>query len=206
MERAEILKQLRQSSSLTMDEVGKRIGVSKQTIYKYENGIVTNIPSDKIELLAELYGIRPGEIMGWYDHVESLPINRIKVFGSIPAGIPIEAIEEHLEWVDIPTKWTLSGQKYTALKVKGDSMVPKYEDGDIVIIKIQQDCESGQDAIVYVNGEDATLKKLVKREDRSILLQPLNPEYQPLMFSEEEVGSLPVSILGIVVEIRRRVV
>ena len=61
------LKALRLDRGLTQDEVGQRVLVSKQTLYKYENDIVTNIPADKIEMLAEVYGVTPAYIMGWKD-------------------------------------------------------------------------------------------------------------------------------------------
>lgn len=129
--------------------------------------------------------------------------NRIKVYGSVPAGIPIEAVEDIVDWEDVPQEWIDRGDKYIGLKIKGDSMYPKYIEDDTVIVKLQPDCESGQDAIVYVNGYDATLKRVIKQQD-GIMLQPLNSEYTPRFYSyaPEEPE---IRILGIVVEIRRKV-
>ena len=128
---------------------------------------------------------------------------RIKVFGTVPAGIPIEAIEDVVDWEDIPNDWISGGQEYFGLKVKGDSMYPKYLDGDTIIVRKQSDCESGQDCVVYVNGYDATLKKVVKKPD-CIILQPLNPTYDPKVYDYNDESN-PVTIAGVVVEIRRTV-
>lgn len=59
------IKNLRINNKMTLEEVGEKIGVSKQTLYKYENNIITNIPSDKIEGLAKIFNISPAVIMGW---------------------------------------------------------------------------------------------------------------------------------------------
>lgn len=128
---------------------------------------------------------------------------RINVYGSVPAGIPVEAIEDIVDWEEIPSSMTTCGQEYIGLRVRGDSMYPKYMDGDTVIIHLQPDCESGQDAVVYINGYDATLKKVIKKQD-CIILQPLNPSYEPRVCSYNDEDE-PVKILGIVVEIRRKV-
>lgn len=122
-------------------------------------------------------------------------INFINVYGSIPAGVPIEAFEDIQGQIEIPAKWK---GYYIALRVSGDSMYPKFEDGDIVIIKIQPDCESGDICACYVNGYDATLKK-VNKNNGHITLQPLNPSYEIKTYKHPG----EVKILGKVVEIRR---
>nr|DAK55336.1 MAG TPA: SOS-response transcriptional repressors (RecA-mediated autopeptidases) [Caudoviricetes sp.] len=136
-------------------------------------------------------------------HDSNTKSNRIKVYGSVPAGIPIEAVEDIVDWEDVPQEWIDRGDRYIGLKVKGDSMYPKYIEDDTVIVKLQPDCECGQDAVVYVNGYEATLKKVVKQQD-GIMLQPLNPEYTPKFYpyGPEEPE---INVLGIVVEIRRKV-
>lgn len=124
---------------------------------------------------------------------------RIKVLGSVPAGIPIEAIEDIVDWEDI----SYADAEYIGLRVKGDSMFPKYVEDDTVIVRIQSDCETGQDVIVYVNGYEATLKKLIKKSD-CIILQPINPAYEPKVYDYNDELN-PIKILGVVVELRRRI-
>ena len=115
--------------------------------------------------------------------------------------LPVEAVEDIIDWEEIPSDWTRDGSEFLALKVKGSSMTPKYLDGDIVIIRKQPNCESGQDAVVFVNGYDATLKRVLKNEN-SVILQPLNPEYETKVYRSSDD---PITILGIVVELRRRI-
>ena len=95
------------------------------------------------------------------------------------------------------------GKEYFGLKVKGNSMEPEYLDGDTLLILKQDDCENGDDAIVMVNGNDGTFKRVFKNEN-GIILQPLNSSYSPMVYSNEDIEKLPVKILGIVEEIRRK--
>lgn len=130
---------------------------------------------------------------------------RIPVLGSIPAGIPIELIEDILDYEDISENMLKGGKEYFALKVKGSSMWPKYLDGDTIIVLKQDDCESGQDAVVMVNGNDGTFKRVIKK-DNGITLEPINQqEYNSVSYSNEDIEKLPVKILGVVKEIRRKI-
>lgn len=137
------------------------------------------------------------------DHAAPSSI-RVPVLGSIPAGIPMEAIQDILDWEEIPAEWARGGKEYFALKVSGDSMYPRYEAGDVIIVHKQDTCESGQDCVVMVNGDDATFKR-VKLMDNGLMLQPINPSYDPLVFTAAQVASLPVRILGVAVQLRRDV-
>lgn len=102
---------------------------------------------------------------------------QIPVYGSVPAGVPIEAVQDIDGYVNIPADWADHG-RYMALTVHGSSMYPKYLDGDTVVIKIQDYIPSGQDGVVYVNGYDATLKTVINEVDGSTTLRPVNPEYE----------------------------
>lgn len=130
---------------------------------------------------------------------------KIPVIGSIPAGIPIEAIEDIIDWEEIPASMCAGDKDYFALEVKGDSMWPDYLPGDVVIVRKQPCCESGDVCVVYVNGYDATLKQVKLDEDGSISLIPKNQAYPPRTYSLDEVQSLPVAICGVVVELRRKI-
>lgn len=131
---------------------------------------------------------------------------RIPVLGSVPAGIPLEAIEDIIDWEEIPQSLASGGKEYFALQVEGDSMYPDYLPGDIVIVQKTPVCASGDDCVVYVNGYDATLKQVRLDEKHGTLtIVPKNPSYPPRTFSKEEIQSLPVTIAGVVVELRRKV-
>lgn len=129
----------------------------------------------------------------------------IPVLGSVPAGIPIEAVEDILDWEEIPASMCSGDREYFALQVQGDSMWPDYLTGDVVIIRKTPSCESGEDCVVYVNGYDATLKQVKLGEDGSLSIIPRNPNYPPKTYTAEEIRELPVSIAGVVVELRRKV-
>lgn len=119
----------------------------------------------------------------------------INVYGSIPAGYPIEAIEDVIDTIDVPQSWV---GDYIALRVSGDSMYPEYLDGDTIIIHIQPDCESGDDCACYIGDYETTFKRVYKNNG-SITLQPLNPKYPPMTYTHPG----EVNILGKVVELRR---
>lgn len=82
-------------------------------------------------------------------------------------------------------------------------MFPEYLDGDIIILQKASDCDSGKDCAVLINGDDATFKR-VRKTSHGIVLQPLNHNYEPRIYSNEDIQSLPITILGFVVEQRRK--
>lgn len=185
-------------SGKTQKEIAEAIGVSAQTFNTWCKGIA--IPRmGKIQKLADYFHINKSDLIDppiplikKVAHTGTIPI-----LGRIPAGTPIDAIEDIQGYVDVPASWV---DTHSALKVIGDSMSPKYLDGDIIIFREQPDCENGQDCVAVVNGFDATLKKVVKT-DTGIILQPLNPAYEPIICGPDN----PITILGVVVELRRKV-
>lgn len=126
----------------------------------------------------------------------------IKVLGVVAAGIPIEAQEDVIDYEYIPERWRKSG-KYFGLQIKGDSMSPRISEGDIVIVRQQNDAESGDIVIVRINGNTATCKRLMKYADR-ISLHSFNPAYEPKDFTNEQIVELHVEIIGKVVENRQK--
>ena len=126
---------------------------------------------------------------------------KIPLLGKVAAGIPIEATENIIGEEEIPGKLASTGE-FFALLIKGDSMSPDIQDGDKVIVQQQSDVESGQIAIVLINGDDATCKE-IKKMDNSLMLISRNPNYAPMVFTSDEVINKPVQIIGRVIEIRR---
>ena len=129
---------------------------------------------------------------------------RIPVLGSVPCGIPTDAIEflDTEEWEEISEKMSRSG-RFFGLKVKGDSMIPRIREGDTLIVKIQPDAESGDIVIARINGDEACCKRLIKQED-GIVLQSFNPCYTPMFFNNDSIRDKPVEIIGKVVENRQK--
>lgn len=194
------LKDLRSSKKINQQDLAKLMNVSRSTVANWETqGKMPDV--EKQKWLSEYFGISIDELLG--NKVPDANINlpnrenetiSIPVLGSVPAGIPVEAIEDIVETTFIPKSWANSGNEFVGLLVTGDSMEPKYQVGDILILEVQQDCESGEDAVVFVNGYDATLKK-VKKVGNRIILQPLNPKYSPMDYGP---GDDEVIVFGVV--------
>ena len=190
-------------NKLAITALEKELGFGRGTIGKWKKGAEPNLAS--LQKVADYFNVSV-DYLTTYEikpNVEFIKLNdvaRLPIYGRIPAGIPKEAIQEVEGYVEVPAYMS---EGYIVLKVIGDSMYPKYLDGDVVIIKEQPDCENGQDCAVRINDNDVTLKKVIKMED-GLMLQPLNPEYPPQFFSYND-ELCPVYILGVVVEIRRKV-
>ena len=197
----ENIKNIREKYGLTQSQLGEIAGVSDKAVSTWEKG-TAEPRMGALQKMADYFHITKASIIEDSEPKTSQS-NRIKVYGSVPAGIPLEAIEDVVDWEDISLDWAAGGNEFIGLRVKGDSMAPKYVDGDTVIVKIQPDCESGQDAVIYVNGYEATLKKLIKKTD-CIILQPLNPSYEPKVYDYNDEDN-PIKILGVVVELRRKI-
>lgn len=198
------LKELRLKNDLTLLDIANLLGVKEATVQRYESGEIKNVKHEFVTILANLFNVSPAYLMGWDDWNEvQLPSRTINVpiLGSVPAGVPIEAIEDILGHVELDANLAASGQ-FFALKISGDSMSPEIKDGDVVIVRRQPELESGEIGVVYVNGYNATCKKVLKNES-GVILQPLNPSYDSSAFSLNEIASLPVVILGKVIEVRR---
>ena len=194
------IKSAREDLKLTKRELAKRIGVHESSINKYEKGLV-DIPLSKISELSRVLNVTEAYLMGWEDEQKTQGL-QIPVLGTVAAGIPITAVEDILDYEEVPQSWGNQGE-FFGLRIKGDSMQPKMDDGDVVIVRQQSDANSGDTVIALVNGDDATCKKLPKTEN-GIMLVSTNPNYLPMFFTNEEIQTKPVVILGKVVELRSK--
>ena len=189
------------------------IKFSKSHLSQYVNG-KSNPDNEKIFLLSKVFGVTEAWLLGYdvprYERLEEAKINepqppqglQIPVLGTVAAGIPISAVEDILDYEEVPQSWENQGE-FFGLRIKGDSMQPKMDDGDVVIVRQQSDANSGDTVIALVNGDDATCKKLQKTEN-GIMLVSTNPNYLPMFFTNEEIVTKPVVILGKVVELRSK--
>ena len=195
------IHQLRLEKGLTLEELGNKVGVGKSTVRKWENGIIANMKRDKIILISKALDTTPAYLMGWNEESnESSKAKKINVLGRVAAGVPISAVEDIIDTEEISEAMASKGE-YFGLLIKGDSMEPRIYDGDVVIVRQQDDAESGEIVIALVNGNDATCKRLMKYSG-SIALLSLNPKYEPIVFTEKEIEEKPVRIIGKVVELR----
>lgn len=200
------LKELRKKYGFTQQNIADKLNVQRTTITNYENG--TSEPDiGALNKLADIFNVSIDFLLG-RENVEPIKLNRnvvkIPVFGQIPAGIPIEMIEDSFieDVEEIDANLCRGDNHFFGLKIKGNSMYPKFEDGDIVIFKQKDTCENGDFCAVSINHTECTFKKVIKKES-GITLMPLNPDYEPLFFTNEEVANLPITILGVVKEVRR---
>ena len=183
-------------------DICKDLGFAYTTFTSWETGV--NYPRiDKIEMIADYFHIEKSDLIEDKTDKPSSPAKgiRIPVLGRVAAGIPIEAITDIEDWEEIPQSMAKTGE-YFALKIAGKSMEPRMMDGDVVIVRRQSDVDSGDIAVVLVNGNDATVKQISK-SDAGLTLIGWNPSvYTPRTYNKKECKELPVTILGKVVEIR----
>lgn len=211
MKTGEKIRALRERADMTLEELGRLCGTTRQTIYKYENLVVTNIPTDRLETIAKALNTTPAYLMGWDETPEGaieLSENdfiELPVIGSIAAGYNGEAIEEETgEKLKIP-RVLLHGRPesdFMVLQVKGDSMSPQLLDGDKVIVLRCTSVDSGSIAVIMYDGWDATIKKVqyVKGEDW-LEMVPINPKYQTKRIEGADLQECRV--LGKVVDLIR---
>lgn len=191
----------RKRRKISRKEVADFLQVHETTIKRYEDGNTKKLPTDRLEKIAKYLNTSIEYLMGWEEEQKPQGI-KIPVLGTVAAGIPISAVEDILDYEEIPQTWKNQGE-FFGLKIKGDSMKPDINDGDTVIVKQQTTANNGDIIIALVNGDDATCKKFEKL-DNGIMLISNNSEYSPMYFSNEEVITKPVVIIGKVVELRRK--
>ena len=200
------IKNLRIEKRMTGDELGKVLGISKSTISLYEHNKST--PDDNIKKkICSYFNVSFDWLMG-ISPIRSVGINqnpgkgvKIPVLGCIATGIPIETTEDILDYEEITPELAATG-KFFALKIHGRSMEPRMLDGDVVIVKRQDDVESGDIAIILVNGNESTVKRVKTQTDGITLIATNTSVYEPHFYSNKEIKKLPVQILGKAVELR----
>lgn len=199
------LKKCRKDSSLSQKEFGQKIGVAESTVSLYESN--KRFPdADTLKKISALFEVSLDYLLGNEPAKAAQPKTtgrgvRIPVLGRVVAGIPIEAVEEILDYEEITPELAATGE-FFALKIRGHSMEPRMMEGDVVIVRRQDDVESGDIAIVLVNGNEATVKRVKKQEDGITLIANNISVYEPHYYSNKEIEELPVRILGKVVELR----
>lgn len=188
--------------SVSQTEICNTLGIKMPTFSDWVNA-KTYPRIDKIELMANYFGISKADLVEEHT-AQSTNSNAvtIKVLGRVAAGLPIEAVENIIDTEEISEELSKTGE-FFGLQIHGNSMEPKFSEGDVVIVRKQEDAESGDIVIATVNGTDATCKRLRKYRD-GIELISTNPSYEPMFFSAVEIEQKPVRIIGRVVELRAK--
>lgn len=214
----ELIKEYRKSHNLSMQDFANISGISKAYIGVLEKiyNPKTNEPVaptlEKMKAIAGAMGMSLDELLKALSTNQPVVVSsklqpvhgvRIPVLGKVVAGIPLEAITDIIDYEEIPAQMAKSGT-YFALQVKGRSMEPTLHEGDVVIVRQQPDVENGEIAIVLVNGNDATVKEVKESPDGLTLIGHNVAVYTPHFYTRDQIQSLPIQILGKVVELRRK--
>lgn len=199
---AKNIKRLMNMHNKDRNDVCKELGFKYTTFTDWINA-KTYPRIDKIEMMANYFGVSKADLVEMQPKETSFAKGVIiNVYGSVAAGVPIEAIEDIVDTEEITQELARTGT-FFGLRIKGDSMEPRMTTGDVVIVRKQEDAESGDIVIATVNGSDATCKRLKKYEN-GIALLSTNPSYEPMFFSNQEIEEKPVKIIGRVVELRAK--
>lgn len=198
------LKELRTAHGLRQIDFAKEMGILQSTLSSWENGRYEP-DNEMLVKMANYFNVSVGYLLGREDEVipKSTGGVVIPVLGDVAAGIPIEAVENIVDYEEIDTALASTGD-FFALRIKGSSMEPRIREGDVVIVRKQNTADTGDTAIILVNGDSATCKRVKKEDDGSLWLIPNNPAYESKHFSPTEIQQLPVSIIGKVVELRAK--
>ena len=187
---------------MTQLELSKRLGVGTTSVYNWINGIKTP-RMDKVDAMCKIFHCNRSDLM---EDKKTAPSSHkgvvINVLGRVAAGIPIEMIEDIIDTEEITQEMASTGE-FFGLQIHGKSMEPKFSEGDVVIVRKQNDAESGDIVIATVNGDDATCKRLKKYQE-GIALISTNPAYDPMYFNNKEIEEKPVRIIGRVMELRAK--
>ena len=198
-----ITKQLELHNRTQLD-LAEYMGVSQATVSNWCKGI--KMPRmTKIDMICNYFDIKRSDLMNNKSEQVTRSIRKgvpIPVYGRVAAGIPLEMIEDVIDTEEISEDMAHTGE-FFGLRIKGDSMTPDICDGDTVIVRQQDNAETGDIVIATINGDEATCKRLRKYKD-GIELISINPSYDTFEFSNEEILEKPVKILGKVVESRRK--
>lgn len=198
------VRDLCKKHGITLKELERTLGIG--------NGYIANVSKkgfrpkiERLKLIADYFMVSPEYLLGEAPLAPESPTPSsgvmIPLLGRVAAGVPISAVENIIGQEEISRKLASTGE-FFALKIKGDSMSPFICDGDVVVVKSQNDAESGEVVIALVNGDDGVCKEL-KKIDEGIMLISKNPAYSPMIFTRSELDSVPVKILGKVIELRR---
>lgn len=185
------------------------IGFPSASVVKWKKGTIPR--GTTLQKIADYFNVTVNDLLS--DPAEAPPPSklhreegvRIPILASVKAGIPENMILEFEpdspdSWEEITEDEAMQGE-YFAFRIRGNSMTPIIRHGDVVIVRMQKEFEDGDVVIAAVNGDEVVCKRLEYREN-GIALRSDNPEYQPLIFTQEEVESQVVKLIGKCVERR----
>lgn len=199
----ERIRSLAKERGMSLPALESELGLGNSTISKWANSAPN---TDKLNKVAKYFGVTLDYLVNGVTSSPKIFDGNggvwIPVLGRVAAGIPINMVTDIIDQEQITEEMAASGE-YFALQIHGDSMEPKMSDGDVVIVRQQDDAESGEIVIATINGDNATCKRLRKYAE-GIMLLSTNPAYEPMTFTNHDIEELPVKILGKIVELRAK--
>ncbi len=197
----EILRELRESRGLTQKQLSAALKISISSISMYENG--NREPDlETLETIADYFNVDINRLTGNLSPFVTYPVGSsimVPIVANICAGFNGAALEDFQGYE--PAYDLKSPGECVWFKVKGDSMAPEIKDSDLVLVRKQSDIESGEIAVLIYDGEDGTVKRIIKH-DGAISLMPINPKYEPRVIIGEDLKN--VIIYGKVIEVKRK--
>lgn len=192
MELKDIIKDYKYRFQLTNDEIAQKLGVTKSTVSRWISGDVKRIQDDTLKRLNELlgYDVEP-IIKGTSMHLKR------PILGYVKAGYDMYGENNYMGEEEVTEEDFYKGDYF--LQIQGDSMTGSgIMDGDLALIKQCSYASTGDIAVVMIGGEEVTVKRIIKKPDM-LILEATNPLVENRYFSNEEVATLPVHIIGKVV-------
>lgn len=207
----ERIRERRIALNLTLLDVANLIGVKEATAQRYESGEIKNIKHETIVELAKVFKCSPQYLMGWSnklnepldDNVSALPTDHVfmrPLYDSVAAGLGVPAVNQIVSYIPTYINNVSEKDKYIWVRVEGDSMFPKIENGDKILIRLQDSVDSGQIGVVLIDGEEAVVKK-INYGDNWIELESFNPYYPPRRF--EGADTQQIRVVGLVREVSK---
>lgn len=209
MKIGERIRQRRKFLGLSVDELAEKLGKNRATIYRYESNDIEKLPTTVLEPLAKALNTTPSYLMGWEDDKPTdtltvLPtdkIHMIPVFGSVAAGFGAYASSDIIEYIPLYIENDCDVADTICITVKGQSMYPKIEEGDRIVVRRQDSVDNGRIAVVMI-GDEAVVKR-VECEKNKLTLISINPEYPPRVIEGKDLED--VRIVGLVQEVMKKV-
>ena len=199
------LKEVIENSGLSYAELEKKTGIAKSSIQRYASGTTKKIPIDAVQVIAKAVGVSAAYIMGWEANATPLPNQNIfmrPLYDSVAAGFGVPAVNQIVSYIPTFINNVTEKDKYIWVRVEGDSMAPKIENGDKILIRLQESLDSGQIGVALIDGEDAVVKK-INYGNNWIELESFNPYYPPRRFEGADVQQ--IRIVGLVREVSKEI-
>ena len=208
MKIGERIRQRRKFLGLSVDELAEKLGKNRATVYRYESSDIEKLPTTVLEPLADALKTTPAYLMGWEDDKPTdtltvLPtdkIHMIPVFGSVAAGFGAYASSDIIEYIPLYIENDCDVADTICITVKGQSMYPKIEEGDRIIVRRQDSVDNGRIAVVMI-GDEAVVKRVECEKNRLTLIS-INPEYPPRVIEGKDLED--VRIVGLVQEVMKK--